>query len=702
MKLAVPLGFRFLLFSLSVAIFHSDILAPAHADSSEVLVQTGECVEYCHDPLAAITITSLGIGGSVQGYSPIVSAINEAGQLVFNAVVDGPGVGSGINRIWTILRESDGTFVVLARAGMPVQGLTGATLLTGASAFHARPYRALFEDGSVLLDAYILFAGQAAPVRGYVCLLSGQVLPLMVNGSSAPDAPGETLTIDPEPYPHLSDSACSTALRANQTFGTSASIPGIWQVQAGQPPMLIGKRYAQAPGLPAGVAFGQDIVRPSYANQNYRRVEYKPESGGYALVHSYLEGADVRRDPAVDALPLNNSALWLRDPSGAMSLILRAGDAVPGLPGIFIADLAARLYWAGSPGVLGFTQMQGAVVTSSGKYAFLTALTDPSADPELSLYGKSIWSNRSGEKRLEARRGERFIDSATGQLWELYSVGVPSQDQPGLALTESGTLYYSGLGYRVGIDPLGATNPARSLLIEHQLDGSRRVIVFEGQAAPGRPDLSVRANFAGTFVTTLNSSVLFTASASPIGTSQNSRMLMMYRAGVLRMSTRTGDPVDQLGGAALDPNYLYVKFPASPLGHYSWRSSGGGPTLFVGDDLGNLHTLVDPAGHFPSSADSRLTGLTNTCANWGSSRTGDILLFCTTGTMMRFVSYHPNMAAPQCRGDFNGDGMTSPDDIFGFLNAWFSRDPRADFNAVNGISVQDLYDFLDAWFQGCP
>ena len=42
----------------------------------------------------------------------------------------------------------------------------------------------------------------------------------------------------------------------------------------------------------------------------------------------------------------------------------------------------------------------------------------------------------------------------------------------------------------------------------------------------------------------------------------------------------------------------------------------------------------------------------------------------------------------------------SVQDIFDFLNAWFSNDSAADFNG-NGLSVQDIFDFLNAWFAGC-
>jgi hypothetical protein len=54
-----------------------------------------------------------------------------------------------------------------------------------------------------------------------------------------------------------------------------------------------------------------------------------------------------------------------------------------------------------------------------------------------------------------------------------------------------------------------------------------------------------------------------------------------------------------------------------------------------------------------------------------------------------------------CAADFNGDGTLTVQDIFDFLNAWFSSAPSADFNHTDGITVQDIFDFLGAWFAGC-
>jgi formylglycine-generating enzyme len=56
---------------------------------------------------------------------------------------------------------------------------------------------------------------------------------------------------------------------------------------------------------------------------------------------------------------------------------------------------------------------------------------------------------------------------------------------------------------------------------------------------------------------------------------------------------------------------------------------------------------------------------------------------------------------PPCRGDFNGVGGISVQDIFDFLAAWNARLASADFNGVDGVTVQDIFDFLARWSEGC-
>ncbi|MFN7019998.1 MAG: GC-type dockerin domain-anchored protein [Phycisphaerales bacterium] len=55
----------------------------------------------------------------------------------------------------------------------------------------------------------------------------------------------------------------------------------------------------------------------------------------------------------------------------------------------------------------------------------------------------------------------------------------------------------------------------------------------------------------------------------------------------------------------------------------------------------------------------------------------------------------------RCVGDFNNAGGTTVQDIFDFLNAYFTADPAADVNCSGSVTVQDIFDFLNAYFEGC-
>ncbi|MFN7021606.1 MAG: GC-type dockerin domain-anchored protein, partial [Phycisphaerales bacterium] len=58
-------------------------------------------------------------------------------------------------------------------------------------------------------------------------------------------------------------------------------------------------------------------------------------------------------------------------------------------------------------------------------------------------------------------------------------------------------------------------------------------------------------------------------------------------------------------------------------------------------------------------------------------------------------------AIPDCPADFNLDGLLAVQDLFDFLNGYFSSNPQADVNGSASITVQDIFDFLAIYFAGC-
>jgi hypothetical protein len=55
-----------------------------------------------------------------------------------------------------------------------------------------------------------------------------------------------------------------------------------------------------------------------------------------------------------------------------------------------------------------------------------------------------------------------------------------------------------------------------------------------------------------------------------------------------------------------------------------------------------------------------------------------------------------------CVADFDQSGAVSIDDIFIYINAWFTGDPRCNVDNVPGVSLDDLFVFINIWFAGCP
>lgn len=58
-------------------------------------------------------------------------------------------------------------------------------------------------------------------------------------------------------------------------------------------------------------------------------------------------------------------------------------------------------------------------------------------------------------------------------------------------------------------------------------------------------------------------------------------------------------------------------------------------------------------------------------------------------------------ASACCRADFDGVNNVTIDDLFLFLNAYFSGDPRADMNQAGGVTIDDLFLYINTWFTGC-
>jgi hypothetical protein len=54
-----------------------------------------------------------------------------------------------------------------------------------------------------------------------------------------------------------------------------------------------------------------------------------------------------------------------------------------------------------------------------------------------------------------------------------------------------------------------------------------------------------------------------------------------------------------------------------------------------------------------------------------------------------------------CAADFSGHHGATVQDVFDFLTAYLTADPRADINRDGAVTLQDVFDFVGAWYAGC-
>ena len=110
----------------------------------------------------------------------------------------------------------------------------------------------------------------------------------------------------------------------------------------------------------------------------------------------------------------------------------------------------------------------------------------------------------------------------------------------------------------------------------------------------------------------------------------------------------------------------------------------------------------------PALAQPAITWSTIDCG--GGTSTGGA--FTLSGTIGQFDAAPPAAGGAftvtggywtykPCPPDFNADGVVSIDDLFLYINAYFSGAPTADFNGFGGVTIDDLFLYINAYFTGC-
>lgn len=445
-----------------------------------------------------------------------------------------------------------------------------------------------------------LLAALAGALAACVCAAPAVGTPLALtavatSGSPAPGtAPGVTFLT-----PGLAsiDAAGGTSFRAGLAgVGVDASNDlGIWGPDGSGGLALVARRGDPAPGLPAGVDFGDFLDDPSAA-------------AGSVASTAQLSGASVS---AAD-----DQILWLRDGSGSLVLVAREGDPAPGAgPGAVFAgglgspahDGAGGMAFVGyldpilpGPAAQGIWKADATGSTSllarDGDTAPGTALPfDSFAEPTAaggrvafaaatSDFRQGIWlSDAGGGLALVAREGAA-------------APGVASADfdmlSPQPALAAGGSLAFEsklvGAGVTAGVDDAGLWRSDGS--------GGLELAVQRGDPAPG----AAGGSFLDFTAPTLNGSrqLVFFATLSGTAASGDTGLWLADDDGSILLLAREGDGALDLPAGVVFDNFVSPVINARGQVVFGAGLRGAGVdasndyALFAVDAAGALHLVV--------------------------------------------------------------------------------------------------------------
>jgi hypothetical protein len=409
--------------------------------------------------------------------TPTAPVLNNAGRAAFGGEASVSG-GASYSGAWT---DAPGALALIARSGGQAPGTSAGTTFADLS-------DPLLNDAGREAFSAVL-NGPAAQNFGIWADDDAGLALVARKGSAAPGATG--INFGQLFPPSLSDGG-SVAFRA-QVTGTGVTAEnnvGIWAQRAAGL-TLMARAGSQAPGAPAGAVF-----------DNFPATDIAINQAGQIAFKGFIEGTEVT--------PTTRMGIWA-ERSDDLALIVRQGDAVPGVAGgvfDFIDDPSLNrngqiAFTAIMSGVSGptnrgvFTDAGGAIalvarrgttapggptgrtfstfgnvmVNGEGQVAFAATLSGTGVNTS---NDGSLWSTSSGSLQLAAREGAFAPGSAAGQVFNSFVDPVlNSAGQLAFAATLTGT---------------GITAANDRGIWAQGLDGSLRLVAREGDAlevAPG-------------------------------------------------------------------------------------------------------------------------------------------------------------------------------------------------------------------------
>ncbi len=358
-----------------------------------------------------------GAGAGVEYFRFFTPKINDAGQTAFSASLAGTGVGrTNFAGLWS---EGSGSLNLVARAGSVVPGTpAGATFSTFS--FSGTTFNPVLNNaGQTVFRASLTGTNvDTTNNEGIWSERSGSLSLVAREGNAAAGTgPGVVFGFLGEPLPITAGQTVFWSTLTGTGVDSTNDV-GIWSDVSGSLSLAVRTGDA-APDTAPGVVYSK-IIFPKFNN-----------TGQIAFAGS-LTGPGVTSS--------NDNGIW-SEGSGSLSLLVREGDAAPGM----------------APGVV-YSSLSSPELNDAGQTAFAGLLTGPGVGV---INDGGIWSGGPGSYSLIARE----FDAATGT-----AQGVRHRSFGKLVLNAAGQVAFMGSLSGTGVDDtndrgIWATDPTGLLTL---------------------------------------------------------------------------------------------------------------------------------------------------------------------------------------------------------------------------------------------
>jgi hypothetical protein len=469
---------------------------------------------------------------------------------------------------------------------------------------------------------------------------------------------------------------------------TTQNDTAMWFVPASGTPVLMAQRLDACPGT-AGAFYSTAMTAGSGQRTN---------GLGQSLFSVTLAGGDT--------VTANNAAIVLLK-DGPDQLVMRKGDAAPGLAGFTVNPDAFGLFLNGTK-VLFSGKLVGSGISTANDSVYLT---------NIGVAG--------GGNRIFAREGDAISVPGTKGLTIANTSSLSFGQRP---MANDGTItFIATLG--------GSATTLNNTAIMTENAGTFSILLRKGASIPGITDSS-NPSFTGKVLSTPNSTgfvrnrngmlafegILMNADGSSISSPNPATFFGVRKPdGTLITVCKETDPVPGLSGWVMNSlsgstslcvadsgtvvfsaNMSNTTLNETGNAILAWDEAGGlrllakasssgvapfgatGDTIFTGTPCNQL-TLIGSTGN---NGDGGHTGLSSN--GWLTLRAGD-----TTNGLYAIARIKLGATTNPCPADVNGSGAVDASDLAAVLAGWDGASP--DLNGDGIVNAADLATILAAW-----